>query len=106
MPRGILGDDSPAHEIISCVRAVALVELMTLISSGLRNKEIAWQMNITEGTVKVYLSRLFGKVGVSDRFELAILALRGAVGAPTGKPSGRTVFIASPHPAMVTFAAI
>jgi hypothetical protein len=49
---------------------------MTLLAQGLKNKEIAGRMSITEGTVKVYLSRLFGKVGASDRFDLALLALR------------------------------
>jgi hypothetical protein len=47
-----------------------------LIGQGLRNKEIAFALNITEGTVKVYLSKLFSKVGVSDRYELALLGLR------------------------------
>jgi DNA-binding NarL/FixJ family response regulator len=47
-----------------------------LIAQGLSNKEIAWSLGITEGTVKVYLSKLFDKLGVSDRFELALLALR------------------------------
>jgi hypothetical protein len=31
---------------------------------------------ISEGTVKVYLSRLFQKVGVKDRFELALYGLK------------------------------
>jgi DNA-binding NarL/FixJ family response regulator len=47
-----------------------------LIAQGLSNKEIAWSLGITEGTVKVYLSKLFDKVGVRDRFELALLALK------------------------------
>jgi len=47
-----------------------------LIAQGLSNKEIAWSLGITEGTVKVYLSKLFDKLGVSDRFELALLALK------------------------------
>ncbi len=51
-------------------------QLLKLIAQGLRNKEIAYALSITEGTVKVYLSRLFTKVGVSDRFELALLGLR------------------------------
>lgn len=54
-------------------------QLLTLLAQGLKNKEIAWQTGITEGTVKVYLSRLFVKVGASDRFELALLALRNMV---------------------------
>jgi two-component system, NarL family, nitrate/nitrite response regulator NarL len=50
--------------------------LTGLIAQGFSNKEIAWSLGITEGTVKVYLSKLFDKVGVSDRFELALLALK------------------------------
>jgi len=51
-------------------------QLVTLLSYGLRNKEIASTLRISEGTVKVYLSRLFQKVGVKDRFELALFGLK------------------------------
>ncbi|MDE3198446.1 MAG: response regulator transcription factor, partial [Acidobacteriota bacterium] len=54
-------------------------QLMALLAQGLKNKEIAWRLGISEGTVKVYLSRLFEKVGASDRFELALHALQGLV---------------------------
>jgi two-component system nitrate/nitrite response regulator NarL len=53
-------------------------ELIMLVTQGLKNKEIATVMGITEGTVKVYLSRLFGKIGARDRFELALIGLRNA----------------------------
>ena len=51
-------------------------QLVALLSQGLKNKEIAATLQISEGTVKVYLSRLFQKVGVKDRFELALYGLR------------------------------
>lgn len=51
-------------------------QLVTLLSQGLKNKEIATELNISEGTVKVYLSRLFQKLGVKDRFELALYGLK------------------------------
>jgi DNA-binding NarL/FixJ family response regulator len=51
-------------------------QLVTVLSQGLKNKEIAWTLQISEGTVKVYLSRLFKKLGVADRFELALFGLR------------------------------
>ena len=51
-------------------------QLVSLLSQGLKNKEIASTLAISEGTVKVYLSRLFQKVGVKDRFELALYGLR------------------------------
>jgi len=46
-------------------------EIVTLLRQGLRNKQIATAMSITEGTVKIYLFRLFHKLGVRNRFELA-----------------------------------
>ena len=61
-------------------RRVALTQregqLVSLLSQGLKNKEIATALMISEGTVKVYLSRLFQKVGVKDRFELALFGLK------------------------------
>jgi DNA-binding NarL/FixJ family response regulator len=46
-------------------------EIIALLRQGLRNKQIAAGMGITEGTVKIYLFRLFHKLGVRNRFELA-----------------------------------
>jgi DNA-binding CsgD family transcriptional regulator len=42
------------------------------VGMGLRNRQIAERMGLTEGTVKVYLHNLFAKVGVSTRTELAL----------------------------------
>jgi len=46
-------------------------EIVMLLRQGLRNKQIATEMGITEGTVKIYLFRLFHKLDVRNRFELA-----------------------------------
>jgi two-component system, NarL family, nitrate/nitrite response regulator NarL len=56
-------------------------QLVSLLVGGLRNKEIGFSLGIAEGTVKVYMSKLFQKVGVNDRFELALLALRNMPGS-------------------------
>jgi DNA-binding NarL/FixJ family response regulator len=99
--RGILRKSLPVELQIKCLRAVAAGDLwveqslcdqiltskrvlltqrerqvMSLIAQGLKNKEIAYALTLTESTVKVYLSRLFDKVGVHDRLELALLALK------------------------------
>jgi DNA-binding NarL/FixJ family response regulator len=47
-------------------------QVLELLAQGLKNKEIASAMNLAEGTVKVYLSRLFKKTKVRDRFELML----------------------------------
>ncbi len=73
-------------------------QLMGLVAQGLRNKELAWSLGIKESTVKVYISRLFEKVGASDRLELALMALRnlsashaGGLALPTGGNDDRAV---------------
>lgn len=55
--------------------------IVALVAQGLRNREIAGQLGLTEGTVKVYLHRIYEKLGVTNRTELAILA-RETPGGP------------------------
>ncbi|GAA4753670.1 two-component system response regulator NarL [Sphingomonas daechungensis] len=49
-------------------------QLINLVRKGLRNREIAEQLGVTEGTIKVYLHAVFEKLGVTSRTELAIRA--------------------------------
>ena len=49
-------------------------ELIELVRQGLRNRDIAAQLGVTEGTVKVYLHAIFDKVRVDNRTELAMRA--------------------------------
>jgi DNA-binding NarL/FixJ family response regulator len=51
-------------------------QLIPLVARGLKNKEIAFDLRIAEATVRIYLSTLFRKLGVRDRYELAIYALK------------------------------
>jgi len=51
-------------------------EVITLVASGMRNKEIAEKLFISEQTVKTHLSNIFQKLGLGDRLELALYALR------------------------------
>ena len=47
-------------------------EIVTLICNGFRNKEIAQKLDISEQTVKSHCNRIFKKVGVTDRLQLAL----------------------------------
>jgi len=64
-------------------------QLVTLLSGGLKNKEIAAELGLTVGTVKVYLAHLFHKSGAKDRFELAVQGIKNSnlAGASTESES-------------------
>jgi DNA-binding NarL/FixJ family response regulator len=51
-------------------------QLVSLLAQGLKNRDIAAALGISEGTVKVYLSKLFHKLGVKDRLELALYGVK------------------------------
>jgi DNA-binding NarL/FixJ family response regulator len=50
--------------------------IITCITQGKRNKEIAYLLGTTEQAIKNYLCRIYDKLGVSDRFKLANYGLR------------------------------
>lgn len=51
-------------------------EVLKLLGRGLSNKEIAFELTLTEMTVKGYVSDIFAKLGVSDRTQAALTAVR------------------------------
>ncbi len=61
-------------------RVEALTEreeaILRLVSAGRSNKEIARELDLAEGTVKNYVSRIMDKLNVRSRTELAIKAVR------------------------------
>lgn len=50
------------------------IELVRLVGRGLDNQEIAESLYISEGTVKVHLHHIYGKLGVKNRVSLALYA--------------------------------
>jgi two-component system, NarL family, nitrate/nitrite response regulator NarL len=64
-------------------------QVVELLAQGLKNKEIASAMNLAEGTVKVYLSRLFKKTKVRDRFELMLFRAQDRKLLNNGDLTGR-----------------
>jgi len=49
-------------------------EIVRLVAQGLRNKELAQRLSITEGTVKIHLHNIYDKLGVDGRLELVLSA--------------------------------
>jgi two-component system, NarL family, nitrate/nitrite response regulator NarL len=46
---------------------------MLLAARGLSNKEIARELGLSEGTIKLHLHRVYHKLGVRSRFALTVL---------------------------------
>ena len=53
--------------------------IITCIVQGKRNKEIAFQLGTTEQVIKNYLRKIYEKLGVSDRLELALYCLHNKI---------------------------
>lgn len=59
-------------------------QVTELVGQGKPNKEIAWQLHLAEGTIKEYVYRIFQKLGVSNRTELAVRWLQEHQAAAKG----------------------
>ena len=63
---------TPAGEALSARE----LEVLSLVSGGASNKEIARSLHLSEATVKSHLIHLFGKLGVTDRTAAVTVALK------------------------------
>jgi len=55
-------------------------QVVALVAEGLSNREVSFELNLSEHTVKKYLFRIFDKLGISSRVELVLYAVNN--GAP------------------------
>ena len=51
------------------------IQIIAGVTQGLRNKDIAQEVGTTEQVVKNYLRKVYDKLGVSDRLELALYCM-------------------------------
>lgn len=56
-------------------------DVLDLIARGQSNKEIAAALHLTEGTIKGYVSAILAKLGVADRTQAALFAVKQGLGA-------------------------
>jgi len=77
----------PAGTTIAAELSRRELDVLRLLARGLSNADIAERLYLSEGTVRNYVSSVLAKLGVSDRTQAAVLALRhGLVDGP-GEPS-------------------
>jgi len=79
----LLAKDEAVPKGESGTRQVELTEreaqTLALISEGMSNKQIARQLGISDGTVKVYVKNLLRKLNLRSRLELAARVHRDAL---------------------------
>ena len=63
---------TPAPELLTARER----EVLALLARGLANKAIARELGVTEKTVKTHVSNILGKLGVHDRTQAALYAVR------------------------------
>jgi len=55
------------------------IDILHLLARGLSNKEIAAALGVVEGTVKIHITSIFNKLGVSDRTQALIEAVKRGI---------------------------
>jgi DNA-binding NarL/FixJ family response regulator len=63
-------------------------QIAELVCQAKPNKEIAYELHLSEGTVKEYLNKIFRKLGAKNRTELAVWTLLQQASASEEVPSG------------------
>jgi DNA-binding NarL/FixJ family response regulator len=101
---GVVRKTAPLESLLECMRAVAAgntwmeesvlqepertqrgarsnltsreLQVVELVERGLKNRDIATQLGIRPGTVKIHLKHIFEKTGIRGRYGLALSGLR------------------------------
>jgi DNA-binding NarL/FixJ family response regulator len=55
------------------------MEVLTLLAKGLSNKEIASRLGLVVGTIKIYVANIYSKLGVSDRTQALVTAVKRGI---------------------------
>ncbi len=66
----VVGFDAPSRGAALCALSAREHNILALAARGLANKEIASELGITAGTVKVHLHAIYRKLGINRRTEL------------------------------------
>jgi DNA-binding NarL/FixJ family response regulator len=60
--------------------------VMTMLAEGLLNKQIAWELGVSEATVKAHMTAIMRKLGVNNRTQVALIASQLAIEPETMQP--------------------
>jgi DNA-binding NarL/FixJ family response regulator len=66
------------------------MEVLELLAAGLRNRQIAQKLFLSEKTVRNHISAILGKLHANDRTEAALIAARHGLGPADAGPGTST----------------
>jgi two-component system, NarL family, response regulator LiaR len=75
----VMQQTSVPDTVIAGLLSVREREVLGLLGKGFSNAEIATRIYLSEGTVRNYVSSIFEKLGVTDRTQAAVLAIRSGL---------------------------
>ena len=73
------GRDAPAMADLATPLSEREAEVVRLLADGLSNREIAAMLFVAESTVKTHVEHIVAKLGVSDRIQAAVWAVRSGL---------------------------
>src|SRR3954469_6731423 len=68
-----VGERLPAH------LSPRELDVLQMLGRGFSNKEIGAELGVVEGTVKIHVTNIFGKLGVSDRTQALLTAIKRGI---------------------------
>jgi DNA-binding NarL/FixJ family response regulator len=71
--------EDPAARSIRTALSARELQVVRAVAAGLRNRVIAEQLGIAEGTVKLHLHNIYEKLGIDSRLELMLMATRAGI---------------------------
>ncbi|WP_346241497.1 response regulator transcription factor, partial [Streptomyces malaysiensis] len=75
-PEGISLEDAPADHLAERLASLTpqQYKVLTMLSEGKLNKQIAYELEVSEATIKAHVTAIFRKLGVKNRTQ-AVIAL-------------------------------
>ena len=85
LPQALAGADTdlPSAEADAAARIAALTpqqfRVMTMLADGQLNKQMAWELGVSEATIKAHMTAIMRKLGVNNRTQVALVASQLAI---------------------------
>jgi DNA-binding NarL/FixJ family response regulator len=88
LPRDGRSPAAPAQDVLADLTDRER-DVFKLIAAARSNREIAAELYVSEGTVKVHVSRVLAKLGLRDRIQAVVLAYEAGIITPTDRATAR-----------------